>query len=413
VRFDTVLTFKLTPASIGAALSLGLTAPTILAALDRVGRHPVPDNVRLMIGDWARSIRTASLRKAWVIETNGPEAADAAARALGGHLLARPTPTTLLVDEALTSPAAILGKGGVHVDAQITRSPRSKRSGSIASAPLTIPTPSPALRTRFAAERSSKNGLSIPSATPVASRALAPVRGPRLPESLSEIADLDAFLPDIGDGDETAPSDVLGALLEQVDDPGAYEVIDRLADRWVDLEDVIINWASRRGGRIGDDALERASREPWAFLPLVVMNASAQRRIVRDARSTDEMITRARKLVEEGVAVEEPELFERASSPEVQRLFGVESKADAAPASDSPSSIVGEQRVQGSEAIHDAFTRAIERGASVMLRVHSKTQGERRLHLRPERVLTRGADVTLLGTELGTGLGRSFPLANV
>ena len=47
------------------------------------------------------------------------------------------------------------------------------------------------------------------------------------------------------------------------------------------------------------------------------------------------------------------------------------------------------------------------------LRVRSKSQGERVVHLRVERILARGAEVTVLGTDLDEELGRSFPIAIV
>lgn len=414
VRFDTVLTFKLTPASIGSALSLGLDTTRILAALDRVGRHPVPDNVRHMVLDWSRTSRTATVRKAWVIETNGTEAAEAAARALGARVIARPTPTTLLVDEALANPAAMLGKCGVHIDAEIVRSMYAPRAREAEDVPLAIHTPSPQLVTRLADARAEKGGLAIPAAQPAASRAQHVVRS-TTPEGLGERDELDRILAETSDDeydDERSPGEVLGGLLERLDeDSELFDTIDRLADRWFDLEDAFIDWAGRRGGRICDDALDRASREPWAFLPLLVLKPAVQRRLLRDARSTDEMITSARRLVVAGDGVEDAELFERATGAEAQKAFGIASSDAHASAPDASAS--AEKGVNTPDAIRETFARAIERGASVTLRVHSKTQGERKLRLRAERVLVRGADVTLLGTELQTELARSFPLANV
>lgn len=416
VRFDTVLTFKLTPASIGAALTLGLDASVILGALDRVGRHAVPENVRLMIGDWARSVRTATIRKAWVIETNGPDAADAAARSLGASVLARPTPTMLLVDDTAASPGATLGKGGVHASAEVSRSLRAEHA-SIEPQPLATPTPSLELVSRLEVARATKGGLSIPTASLVRAipQRVGPVQLRMEPEGEDESDEFEALLAamdddDDDDHDENAPSDVLAALLPHAHDSKVFATINRLAERWLELEDPFLDWARRRAATIGDAALDRAGREPWVFLPLLVLRPAAQRRVLRDARSVDEMLAQARKLVTAGDAVEHPELFVHAMHESVQKMFGV---VGSVAESSQPNATKHESPVRTADTIREAFARAIDRGASVTLRVHSKTQGDRNLRLRPERVLVRGADVTLLGTELGTELGRSFPLANI
>ena len=113
IRFDTVLTFKLTQASISSAVALGLDAEAMLETLAQVGRHGIPANVRAMVEDWTRSARSARIRAVWQIELSSAETADVVARALGNRVVARPLPTLLLVDHALTAPEVALAKLGV------------------------------------------------------------------------------------------------------------------------------------------------------------------------------------------------------------------------------------------------------------------------------------------------------------
>nr|MDQ3035990.1 helicase-associated domain-containing protein [Myxococcota bacterium] len=119
VRFDRVITRKLTPASIAAALAEGLTIEEVTQALERVGRHGLADNVRAMIADWARSARTVRVRRVWALEASTAEAADLAARALGASVVSRPTPTLVLVDGELATPDVALSKTSVKVSGAI------------------------------------------------------------------------------------------------------------------------------------------------------------------------------------------------------------------------------------------------------------------------------------------------------
>lgn len=115
MRFDRVLTFKLTQASISTAINLGLDASTILDALARVGHHAVPSNVIAMVEDWSKNALSVRIRSAWVMDFSSPDAADIAARTFGSNVIARPSPSVVLVDSRVTRPESALAKLGIRL----------------------------------------------------------------------------------------------------------------------------------------------------------------------------------------------------------------------------------------------------------------------------------------------------------
>ena len=144
LRFDHVLTFKLTPTSISAAVAQGLDLTQMLEALALVGRHPTPENVRAMIEDWTRSARSARIRAVWSIELSSAETADVVARSLGHRVVARPLPTLLLVDHALTAPEVALAKLGVKSTLAASRTAALDAARSSRPHPARDKRPSPA-----------------------------------------------------------------------------------------------------------------------------------------------------------------------------------------------------------------------------------------------------------------------------
>lgn len=101
VRFDRMLTFKLTPASVAAAIRVRLDADVIVDALGKVGRAPLAPNVQQMVRDWAASARLARVREAWLLDVPR-EAQRAVVQRLGAKVLAIPSPVELIVDHAVT-----------------------------------------------------------------------------------------------------------------------------------------------------------------------------------------------------------------------------------------------------------------------------------------------------------------------
>ncbi len=100
-RLDRVLTFHITPASVAAAIASGLPAASLVAALERVGRHPIPSNVRAMVDDWIAQRRAASLSRAWLVRVPEPVADALAKGDLAERVLDRPTPGVLAIDPSV------------------------------------------------------------------------------------------------------------------------------------------------------------------------------------------------------------------------------------------------------------------------------------------------------------------------
>jgi Helicase conserved C-terminal domain len=100
-RLDRVLTFRITPASVAAGLSSGLPAAALVAALDRVGRHPLPSNVRAMVDDWIAHHRTANITRAWLVRVPEEVASLLAKSPLAKSILDRPAPGVLAIDPSV------------------------------------------------------------------------------------------------------------------------------------------------------------------------------------------------------------------------------------------------------------------------------------------------------------------------
>jgi hypothetical protein len=114
-RYDQVLVFGLTPATVAAGLAAGLTPAEIEAALDAVGKQPMPDNVRAMVRDWCAQVRLAALTRGWILQTD-PDTAQRLAKSLADHLLGQPAPGMLVLDLALERQkiSQVLERAGVR-----------------------------------------------------------------------------------------------------------------------------------------------------------------------------------------------------------------------------------------------------------------------------------------------------------
>lgn len=161
LRFDTVLTFKLTQASISSAVALGLDAASMIETLERVGRHGIPANVRAMVEDWTRSARSARIRAVWSIELSSAETADVVARTLGNRVVARPLPTLLLVDHALTAPEVALAKLGVKSSLAASSSPVQEATHPYALGPHPARDQRPSAAWLAKVEKAQKDGLRL------------------------------------------------------------------------------------------------------------------------------------------------------------------------------------------------------------------------------------------------------------
>ena len=116
-RLDTVLTYRITQRSVHDALAVGLTVERMVEALDRVGRHGIPANVRANVEDFARqAVQLEPLLVARVPRDAVPRVK----AALGTTWFEEPAPGLLLVRmdsrKALESAIVAAGLGALELE---------------------------------------------------------------------------------------------------------------------------------------------------------------------------------------------------------------------------------------------------------------------------------------------------------
>ena len=411
VRFDRVLTLKLGPASVAAACALGVSTDEILSALGKVGRHETPDNVRVMVADWAKSVRTATVRKAWVIEASSAEAADASARALGAKVVARPTATMLIVDESVGAPGATLVKAGIATGDRPERSHRfteSRRLSHGEPKPIAAWSPMAGLAERVQADRASGT-----------------------------------LVPDLTDAPhEPTPADTVRRTgRNHVEGSNTRIFLDRVAKLWDAAEDGYADWAES----LDEDACEVAKllavEVPLRLLPVIARTPKERRRLFESCDDAADLIRAAEQASPSGITLDgafvvtmlnehsEVGSFMVVEIARAMRKLGIDpgplpahfegkpSLTGAAPRPVAPSTNGRPRPADLSEQPAPVVRKALDALAlaqgTAWLRVRSKSQGERVVHMRVERLLSRGDETTVLGTDLDEELGRSFPIANV
>lgn len=386
-RMDLVLTRRLTPASIAAALSCGVDADAILAALDRVGRHPVPDNVRVLVQEWSEAARSVRLQRVWALEASNAAAADEVARALGADLVSRPTPTLILARGDLPDPSPRFAKTGVRVEGAAVPAARHARSVDATwGDEVVLPVPGPeCLRDHY--EREWKRGLEV----------------------------LASITPEIEDA-SFAPDEVLAAAAKAIGmtDPALRRILLTTARLWKAAIQEYETWAAGLEPADAAEALAIAMSRPLELIPWLTLQSALRTASRRDARDVDALLAAAMRFAGQPRTLnKDGETLRRllagpGMAAKLERLDQqVAEVARGAPP--SPSGL----EPQSSEQVREAFLHAAARRALVWIRVRSKTGGDRVVALLPERILERGADVALLGVDPDTQQNRSYPLANV
>lgn len=94
VRFDRVLTFRITPDSVKAGALSGVSAEALVSALDAVGPRPAPDNVRRLVQEWSGDLRVGGVRTGQFLFL--PEDVDDLGT-FAAHVSGRPAPRALQV----------------------------------------------------------------------------------------------------------------------------------------------------------------------------------------------------------------------------------------------------------------------------------------------------------------------------
>ncbi len=427
VRFDRVLTFRLTPASVAVASAHGGDATTLLAALACVGRHGVPDNVRAMIEDWMRAARTARVRSVWSIELSTSDAADVAARALGKHVLARPTPLLLLVDSALAAPEVALAKAGVKVGVSHAR---AAERGIPAARPQRLPSPAldaalrppPTLVATFENARRAGFPVVMQTATlaaPLASAAPARVPPPK-PSRSNEAVYEDLF------GEPSSPAEVLYARAEAEASDFICAMLDLAGDLVEDLDDALLTWLERRPAAEQKLASAIATESPLRLAPLASLAPKWRARLLRDERTIEGLIRASERLFDAThTSARGGQLLLALTAPtanavwQTDRAVVLGGPVESSAAVSSPSEpLSAKPRArdlprQPPAEVRRLLEASLAAQAAIWALVSSKTQGDRVTSLRVERILERGTDIVVLATDLDSDEGRSFPLSNV
>jgi hypothetical protein len=404
-RLDKVLTFRLTPASIAAGLALGLDADTMVAVLAKVGRHGVPANVSVSVRDFARAAKFARVSVAHVVEASSGETADLLAVQLGALVLSRPTSTLLLVSGTAETAevARIVAKAGVGTSAPVVPrvvGPPHRRVQSVEKS-----TPDPELRERV---RSTPN----PS------------------------ADLTALSP--GEVGASGPTATLTLEIERRrgEGPAALAFLRAVRGLWAAVEGEFLAWTGRLRPAHRGEALALAAEAPLTFLPLLVLDETHRRLAFRGAHEFDTLLDAATRVRDRGsYSPEGNEVMALLLDPAVERLheetleanalrslFGALGAEPPAAPRRQPSAPSGPwtrksppkptDLVPESSSVLQKKLETLA-GKPLWLRIRSKSSGERVLRYAVERLLVRGREVTVLGTDLDQELGRSFPLANI
>ena len=398
VRFDRVLTFKLTPASISAAVSAGVDRTTVLDALARVGRHPLPSNVVAMVEDWMRSARSARIRPAWVIEFSGSEAADVAMKALGANVIARPSPNLLLVDQSLSKPESLLAKHGIRVKDTETQE-TSTQHADLADMASTLAlglAPSEALRDKVA--KATRAGFPTENA-PALMRGGAPA-----PE---------------------APLAPWTTLLERarVADHQAQRGFLEIASRIIfEASPTLGAWITKLAPKDAEEAQRLGAAAPLALLEWASLNAKTQAKLLRAHASLPSLIRAARSAAGPLTLVRDALPLSRLLlHPELAALLEADLRAadlqEFIPAASAKPTRSKPKPAQPPPSEGASMRTQIEAAmnASQVLWMHvsSKTQGDRVVLFKPERITVRGNETLVLGTDVEGDEGRAFPLASV
>ena len=382
LRFDLVLTRRITPRSIQTALSLGVRASEILEALEAVGRHGVPGNVRAMVEDWSKSARLVRVSKVWALEASSAEVADAIVKTLGERVASRPSPTVILVsgdERDPTSEVASRGLGALTRPAPLAARVPAATMPAEPPASLT-PSPAPALRERVT--RALASGPVLPKRAPSASEPSArePVR----------------FMP------WRALEELIDSLSDHEDVARVGGLTDVMMDLWGAAGTVFDKWNSREPA---DQIVAYLEAHPLELLPWLVLSPRDRRRLLDRASTLVELIALSKEMTRAPRTTDGMTAERLLRDPELQALL--------APLRPSPPEAAGEAGEPMSAAqIRERFTEAATVGAAVTLRVRGPS-GERTVTLIPERIHERGRDVALLGTDPKTETSLSFPLAQV
>ena len=443
--WNRVLTFRITPASVGAGLSSGLAPASLVGALDCVGRHPLPSNVRAMIDDWIAHHRTASIARAWVVRV--PESvADAVATGdLAKSVLDRPAPGVLAIDASVRrgelvkllakhrvslGPPLSIEEALAHRDEekfgpegswQARHAARREQAAKAPSRPLLLPLlfeGDPLLAERVASARAA--GFPAPPQPPVPVSAPRPPNSPptAVPPAKSPPAAPAAAAPD---PPEPRSALIVAALLG---DARAARLSDELVAAVVSLGAMYVEELpelERWGARLPPEArvaLRDTFEAPLALADFLVLAPKARQTVLGKAHDLERLLresSRSRDLgrVSPRGAAAIPLVAQAA------RILAAQRAAPSAPA-ETRSTSRGERAAprpadftrQSAEEVLATLREACAGSAPVHLLVRS---GDRvAVHeVTPSAIQPRGASSALLAIDPDTDEGRVFHVPDV
>ncbi len=288
VRVDRVITFRLRPKTVANMVACGQDVGDLLEALELVGKHGVPDNVRAQILDWGGSAKVARARPAVLLRVRESQH-DAARRALDDQGLGdavlgalRPGELILGYDAYLDARAALAG-AGFDVSGDVPPLARDEDDAGIdmtevmlariTPPPLGVPRPDPALRDRV--QRAVEDGFAESRRT---LGRLVPKGGPRSAAEMRE---------------------AMRARIDESLSATSKRAIAQVLDVHAKLEAQLEAWAAGYDGEARAYATT-VVRTPLLCMPLLCLAPKHRQRLLTSTGHPDDVLEEAARLTQRG-----------------------------------------------------------------------------------------------------------------
>lgn len=362
VRLDQIATFRLTPASVRAAVVHGVELAEILAALDDVGTRAVPDNVRQSVREWATTVSTARIIRDRVIVVPAAAGDRLLAESRTCQLFEGLAPGVLRVADSVTEAklAGFLDDVGVAVVPDVVAPPPPSGRGAVA--PPSGPPPSVA---------------PDPAAVARVQAALAKREFPPLVHAHVGNPDVNAATTD--SDDPGGPSFDAPPGVPQATFNRELAAVRAELKRW---------HRKLRPKARGKIKLPLLLNQPGAILELVLVHASARARILRRATKVDQLSRLARAALLHGHIAFTDHVEEQPPHP---REF-----ASLAP-----------------RAVRSALSQSIDMEARCYLLLKTGGSSVVTPALRIQAIVPRGSDVVVQATTAASGDDHAFALTSI
>lgn len=386
VRLDRVLTFRITPASVAAGCATGQPLEGFLEALDRVGRHAVPDNVRITVRDFAS--RLGTMRRLWALEVPA-SATEALVRELGAAAVGAPRPGLVLAEFGLnvSDISNAMQRVGLHAIPAGQPSPAGPRATPRARTSRP-PSPDHELLQRVVLER--RSGFA--ESTAAFKRAT-----PKI------------FISPERDAQEAAR-----AARDDLEAAGGplllVRSLDRLAALLEGVPREIESWAKKLPAPAAREALD-ATQSPIALIPYASLPGAERRKALSRARSWKALVQLCEAAVDLGLATPAgarvlPVFY--VTAPRRPGRRGLEEPLPTWEPEGAPQRRI----VPGPDFERDLRELvAAEELATVAFRAIDGTVAHHNVVL--TSIQSRGSERVLLAEDLDTEEGHAFPLSKI